>query len=1063
MGRLAYYFALYQDMGLRGVWVGYAVATTAKLGFLAIKFVAPHEKHVNFATIDWNKVVADARSRPLLAKPTDVFVLKSELGPYVSLALQMALANVARIALISIDSAFLGHLGTDALAGSSLSTIWTQVPLNCVWAMASALITLCGQAYGAKNYNLMGIWFQMALLLVSVLMVPVFVWYWTLDVVLSRATDDENIIALGLRFARLLSFSIWPSLVYVCMRQYLQAMNLVAPTTIIGTMAIVIAVFANWLLIYGAGDWNGLGFDGSALATVVASWFQPVALYLYAFAYRGYHKQAWGGWSWSAFTKDRWMTFLRMALPLGLNDGFTTLANSCMSLIAAKLGAEILASNAILLTLWGMVWALFWGIACSTQVKVANHLGAGHPKAAKAASQLGFCAIVVTAAIVAGVTYLAHTPILEIYTSDMKLIAHCVDVLPLFVLGFALDALEITITAVLEGMGQMPFVSMVAFVGMWCIQLPAAYLFAIYWGYGFAGLWYGICLTAGFKLAVLAVKYVTINWTQMALDAMETVEAADEWSLQPTCAIASPANALLTSPGFHRAPANKSEAKEGQPLLAKRTDVFDLKAEIVPYLSLATQMALANIARIALTSIDSAFLGHLGTDALAASSLATIWTQVPLFAVWAMASALVTLCGQAYGARNFTLMGVWFQMSLILVTLLTIPVFIWYWVLDVVLARATDDVGIVVLGMRFARFLSFSIWPTLAYACMRQYLQAMNIVAPTTIIGVVAIFLAIGANSMLIYGTGGWSGLGFDGSALATVVASWFQPVALFWYAFSYRSYHKQAWGGWQISAYTKDRWVTFLRMAVPLGLNDGLTTLANSCMSLIAARLGAEVLASNAILLTLWGMVWALFWGIGCSTQVKVANHLGAGHPKAAKAASRLGFATIAAAVAMVALSTLAGQDLVLRVYTNDVVLIAQCIDVLPLFVLAFCLDALEITMTAVLDGMGQMPFVSMVAFVAMWGIQLPAAYLFAISWGHGFAGLWYGICLTAGFKLIVLMFKYMSVDWAQMAWEAMEAMEAPEAADWAVQPCAVASPANVLFTPSQGWSQTHQHSSEA
>ncbi|KDO25630.1 hypothetical protein SPRG_08929 [Saprolegnia parasitica CBS 223.65] len=404
----------------------------------------------------------------------------------------------------------------------------------------------------------------MALCLVSVLMVPVFVWYWTLDVVLSRATDDVTIIALGLRFARLLSFSIWPSLVYVCMRQYLQAMNLVAPTTIIGTMSIVIAVVANWLLIYGAGDWDGLGFDGSALATVVASWFQPIALYLYAFAYRGYHKQAWGGWQLSAFTKDRWMTFLRMALPLGLNDGFTTLANSCMSLIAAQLGAEILASNAILLTLWTLVWALFWGIACSTQVKVANQLGAGHPKAARASSQLGFCAIIVTAVLVAAVTYVAHTPILSIYTSDAVLIEHCVSVLPLFVLGFGLDAIEITITAVLEGMGQMPFVSMVSFVAMWLVQLPMSYVLAIHFGFGFAGLWYGICLTAGFKMVVLAIKYVTIDWDLMALHAMETVEATDDWTMSATCAIASPANALLTSqsPGFHRnTPTNaKSEA-----------------------------------------------------------------------------------------------------------------------------------------------------------------------------------------------------------------------------------------------------------------------------------------------------------------------------------------------------------------------------------------------------------------------------------------------------------------------------------------------------------------------
>ncbi|OQR95502.1 Multidrug/Oligosaccharidyl-lipid/Polysaccharide (MOP) Flippase Superfamily [Thraustotheca clavata] len=1007
-------------------------------------------------------------SAHLLFKPTDVFNVKSELVPYISLASQMALANIARIALVSIDSAFLGHLGTNALAGSSLATLWTQVPLNCVWAMASALITLCGQAYGAKNFNLMGIWFQMALLLVSVLMIPVFIWYWTLDVVLRHATDDTTIITLGLRFARLLSFSIWPALLYVCMRQYLQAMNLVTPTTIIGTMAIFIAIGANSLLIYGAGSWHGIGFDGSALATVVACWFQPIALFLYAFAYKSYHKQAWGGWHWNAFTKQRWITFLHMALPLGLNDGLSTLANSCMSLIAAKLGAEILASNAILLTLWSLVWALFWGVACSTQVKVAHHLGAGHPKAARSSSNLGLVAIVFVSLSVATISYLGHNHILAIYTSDSILIAHCLSVLPLFILGFTLDALEITLTAVLEGMGQMPFVSGLAFVAMWCIQFPTSYLFAIVWGHGFAGLWYGICLTAAFKLFVLTIKYLTINWDLMAIHAMERVEATDDWTLQPTCAIASPANALLTTSssqvGFHHSNPHQSHSAQRVPWFLP----FEHRRDGAPATSCEEdrpfQMALANLARIALTSIDSAFLGHLGTDSLAASSLATIWTQVPLFAVWAMASALITLCGQAYGAKNYIMMGVWFQMSLIMVTLLMVPVFIWYWTLDVVLSRATDEQNIVALGVRFARLLSFSIWPMLGYACMRQYLQAMNIVAPTTIIGTIAIFLAIGANTVLIYGVGDWQGFGFDGSALATVCASWFQPFALFMYAFVYRGYHKQAWGGWKISAYTKDRWATFLRMAVPLGINDGLTTLANSCMSLIAAQLGPEILASNAILLTFWGMIWALFWGIGCSTQVKVANHLGAGHPKAAKASSLLGFATIAVTIVFVALFILLGRNYILQIYTSDDSLIEQCSRVLPLFAIAFTLDALEITMTAILDGMGQMPFVSGVAFVAMWGIQLPMSYLFAIVWGHGFAGLWYGIGLTAAFKLTVLSGKYATIDWDRMAQNAMAAMEVPEALDWTVHPqLAIASPANVVLSPTKSWSRTYSQVSDA
>ena len=86
-------------------------------------------------------------------------------------------------------------------------------------------------------------------------------------------------------------------------------------------------------------------------------------------------------------------------------------------------------------------------------------------------------------------------------------------------------------------------------------------------------------------------------------------------------------------------------AKEADPLLVKKadTDVFDARKEFITLSSMAVQVSLASVARIALVSIDSAFLGHLGTQALAASSLASIWTAVPLFTVWSIASSLVTV------------------------------------------------------------------------------------------------------------------------------------------------------------------------------------------------------------------------------------------------------------------------------------------------------------------------------------------------------------------------------------------------------------------------------------
>ena len=60
--------------------------------------------------------------------------------------------------------------------------------------------------------------------------------------------------------------------------------------------------------------------------------------------------------------------------------------------------------------------------------------------------------------------------------------------------------------------------------------------------------------------------------------------------------------------------------------------------------SMAAQVSMATLARAALLAVDSVFLGHMGIKELAAASLAQLWTTPALYAVWASASALNTVC-----------------------------------------------------------------------------------------------------------------------------------------------------------------------------------------------------------------------------------------------------------------------------------------------------------------------------------------------------------------------------------------------------------------------------------
>uniref|UniRef100_A0A803MRP3 Uncharacterized protein n=1 Tax=Chenopodium quinoa TaxID=63459 RepID=A0A803MRP3_CHEQI len=69
---------------------------------------------------------------------------------------------------------FVGHLGNLPLAAASLATSFAYVTgFSVLLGMASALETVCGQSYGAKQYKMVGVHTQRAMLVLCLVSVPI--------------------------------------------------------------------------------------------------------------------------------------------------------------------------------------------------------------------------------------------------------------------------------------------------------------------------------------------------------------------------------------------------------------------------------------------------------------------------------------------------------------------------------------------------------------------------------------------------------------------------------------------------------------------------------------------------------------------------------------------------------------------------------------------------------------------------------------------------------------------------------------------------------------------------
>jgi MATE family multidrug resistance protein len=189
-----------------------------------------------------------------------------------------------------------GHIGSTELGAATLGTMTCNVTgFSLCFGGMSALDTLASQAFGAKNYPLVGIWSQRGLLCLTAIGIPIScVWAFATDDILhALGVGDEETIALSVLFARYMIIGFWPTLFSRVLQGFLRSQRIVRPVMYCSMVGGVVTASISWVWV------EQFGFIGAPLAQGFGSWFNFLLL-LGVTRWRGLHEKCWGGWSWEA-------------------------------------------------------------------------------------------------------------------------------------------------------------------------------------------------------------------------------------------------------------------------------------------------------------------------------------------------------------------------------------------------------------------------------------------------------------------------------------------------------------------------------------------------------------------------------------------------------------------------------------------------------------------------------------------------------------------------------------------------------------------------------------------
>jgi MATE family multidrug resistance protein len=174
--------------------------------------------------------------------------------------------------------------------------------------MACSLDTLCGQAFGAKQYYQLSVYKQRAMVVLALVSIPVsVVWAYTGEILVWCGQDPEIAAAAGI-YIRWMIPALFLYGALQCHVRFLQTQNLVVPVMLSSGATAVFHPAVCWLLVRAL----GLGSNGAALANAISYLANLSFLALYV-RLSPACKYSWTGFSAEAFRGVP--DFLKLAVP----------------------------------------------------------------------------------------------------------------------------------------------------------------------------------------------------------------------------------------------------------------------------------------------------------------------------------------------------------------------------------------------------------------------------------------------------------------------------------------------------------------------------------------------------------------------------------------------------------------------------------------------------------------------------------------------------------------------------------------------------------------------------
>ncbi|KAG5001652.1 hypothetical protein JHK82_022806 [Glycine max] len=419
--------------------------------------------------------------------------------------------SVCQYSLGGVTQVFSGHVNTLALAAVSVeNSVIAGFCLGITFGMGSALETLCGQAYGAGQVHMLGVYMQRSWVILNATAILLSLLYIFAGHMLRAIGQTEAISAAAGEFALWMIPQLFAYAVNYPAQKFLQAQSRIMVMAWIAAAALVLHTLFSWLLILEFG-W---GLVGAAVVLNASWWFIDIAQLVYIVS--GACGEAWSGFTFKAF-HNLW-GFVRLSLASAVMLCLEVWYFMALVLFAGYLKNAEVSVDALSICMNILGWTIMvsFGMNAAVSVRVSNELGASHPRTAKFSLLVAMITSTLIGVMLSMVLIIFRNHYPFFFSNDSEVRAMVVELTPMLALCIVINNVQPVLSGVAVGAGWQALVAYVNIACYYLFGIPLGLVLGYKLDMGVMGIWSGMLSGTILQTCVLFFLVYRTDWNKEA-------------------------------------------------------------------------------------------------------------------------------------------------------------------------------------------------------------------------------------------------------------------------------------------------------------------------------------------------------------------------------------------------------------------------------------------------------------------------------------------------------------------------------------------------------------------